>query len=395
MIASSNDAQPLLLVGASTRAMAFSAIRSGFRPICCDRFADADLQAVAETHRITNWPDGLGDVLEAHPDVPVMYGGALENSPELLAQIADRHPLWGMHSGPLNAIRDPFRLAAELNRIRIRIPEIHPHSDPPDTDGTWLLKPFASSCGRGITVWDDQAAHSATLDEPHYFQRRVDGMACSALFIAPPDRSDVRFVGITRQLIGTPQLHAPPFAWCGSIGPITLPVGTEHLIRRMGNFLSWTFELCGMFGIDFILDEDENIWPTEVNPRYTGSAEILELACGLNLVFDHACQFVPDQDSLRSAVTPVSPPPADSPVLGKAILYSDREYTITGSPSWNSASPDLSLPAVADIPTEQQVIGPGEPICTLIEGGQSLADCEARLHAAASAIENELRASIS
>ncbi|MFG0333280.1 MAG: hypothetical protein ACF8TS_07965, partial [Maioricimonas sp. JB049] len=134
MIASPDDSPPLLLVGASTRAMAFSAIRSGFRPICCDRFADADLQAVAETHRIADWPEGILEILDRYPDVPVMYGGALENAPELLNRIAGSHPLWGVHSGPLAAVRDPFRLASELPRIRVNMPEIRDSSDPPETD---------------------------------------------------------------------------------------------------------------------------------------------------------------------------------------------------------------------------------------------------------------------
>ncbi|QDU36561.1 ATP-grasp domain protein [Maioricimonas rarisocia] len=393
MIDSLNDSPPVLLVGASTRAMAFSAIRSGFRPICCDRFADADLQAVAETHRVTEWPDGLPKVLDRYPDVPVMYGGALENAPELLERIADSHPLWGVHAGPLAAVRDPFRLASELTRVRVNMPEVRDPSSPPEPDGTWLLKPLAGSCGRGITIWNDQAASAATLDEPHYFQRRVDGAACSALFIAPPDRSDVRFVGITRQLIGTSQLHAPPFAWCGSIGPMVLPVGNEHLIRRMGNFLSWSFELCGLFGIDFILDSQDNIWPTEVNPRYTGSAEILELSCGLHLIHDHACQFDPDLAARRESLLPIESPADQNPVLGKAVLYSDRRFTIAAGQSWDCSPPAMSLPAIADIPTEQQVIGPGEPICTLMQAGQTQADCESRLQAAAAAMQDELRAS--
>ncbi len=37
------SAERLLIVGASARAAAFSAMRAGFQPLCADRFADVDL----------------------------------------------------------------------------------------------------------------------------------------------------------------------------------------------------------------------------------------------------------------------------------------------------------------------------------------------------------------
>ena len=43
------------------------------------------------------------------------------------------------------------------------------------------------------------------------------------------------------------------------------------------------FGLAGWFGVDFIL-RDGIPWPVEINPRYTASVEIHELASGRSLL---------------------------------------------------------------------------------------------------------------
>jgi predicted ATP-grasp superfamily ATP-dependent carboligase len=200
------------------------------------------------------------------------------------------------------------------------------------------------------------------------------GQPYSALFVAPHDRRDVRFVGIARHLTGVTELHGGPFVWCGSVGPETLPVGVEHLIRRVGNFLSWRMELCGLFGIDFIVDENQTPWLTEVNPRYTGSTEVLEHALGLTLLRDHCAAFdweLPDV---------VAPPPG-VPALGRFILYSDREFVAPDPAEW--LLPDEWLhaecwrgtPKIADIPAAGSRIRCDDPVCSLFTTGATADDC--------------------
>src|SRR4051812_41118682 len=78
----------LLLVGASVRAAAFSALRAGLRPWCADLFADRDLQARCETVRVGQpYPQSLLPLLDAAPPGPLAYTGAMENHPRLLAEI--------------------------------------------------------------------------------------------------------------------------------------------------------------------------------------------------------------------------------------------------------------------------------------------------------------------
>ncbi len=366
---------PLLIVGASTRAAAFSARRAGFQPICLDLYADADTQLAATVHAVGDYPDGIARAINGYAGIPCLYVGALENSPAVLDKLAESSELLGNRAQALQRVRDPQQLASLLAEIRLPVLESRPADDAPPRDGDWLIKPLRSAGGRRIAVWDESAV---PLDEPHYFQRRVHGNSYSALFVAPPDRRDVRFVGITGHLTGAAELNARPFAWCGSVGPETLPFNVEHLIRRIGNFISWRLEICGLFGIDFVLDDQEQPWLTEVNPRYTGSAEVLEHALGLTLVRDHCTAFglqPPDHCT----------PPEGVPAIGKFILYSDRDLIAPDPADWLQPDEWLhadcwkSTPRIADIPATGTRLDQGDPICTIFTTGAVPVECLQRM----------------
>src|SRR6516162_6995898 len=89
--------EPLLIVGASARAAAFSALRAGLRPTCADLFADADLRARCPVRcvEVKDYPRGLLDLPELLTPGPWMYTGALENRPDLVEAMSRRRPLWG------------------------------------------------------------------------------------------------------------------------------------------------------------------------------------------------------------------------------------------------------------------------------------------------------------
>lgn len=378
--------QEVIIVGASARAAAFSARRSGLTPICLDRFADADLQQVADATRVVDYPVGILTALEKHEHQPALYVGGLENNAALVEQLAASRPLLGNPVEVLARVRDPFQLAAEFAKARFPCLDVRPADAPPPRDGQWLIKPLKGTGGRDIAAWDETAE---LLDEPAYFQKRQAGDSHSAVFVAPPDTTDVRFVGMTRQLDGAELLGAPPFAWCGSVGPVTLGVGTEQMVRRIGNFLSWRFGLCGLFGYDFILDEADVPWLTEVNPRYPASAEVLEHICGLTLIGDHCRTFCDHWPPLSES------PPTPVAAMGKFVLYARSELEAPAPDRWlHDGDLDADVwkrtPRVADIPPAGARIQPGEPICTLFTAGQSRVECLEQLPALIQDTESRL-----
>ncbi len=381
----------VLILGASTRAAAFSALRAGFEPVCIDQFADADLRAVAnvrpvESLSLTARDESGGSVLAAlqeFADLPVIYAGGMENQPQLLELIERDRTIWGASRAAIEAVRNPLRLAAEMVELKQRMLPVAPADRPPPRDGTWVIKPLASAGGRGISVWDESAGN-VPLAGPHYFQQRVTGRVYSALFLAELEAGDVRFVGLTRQLVGCPELHAGPFAWCGNIGPVFLPVEAEFLVRRWGNILKWKFGLTGLFGVDFMVDDAGVPWLLEVNPRLTGSVEVLELACGLSLLADHVAAF--DVEAATSALEFAALPNVESDErFGRAILYAPHQLRshipLPNPVDWEA------VPAVADIPEFGSVIEAGQPVCSVYAWGVDEEDTLRNLFAAAAGIE--------
>ncbi len=86
----------LLIVGASARAAAFSALRVGLHPWCADLFADVDLRQRCVVTRLTGkYPDDFRPFIESDLPGPWMYTGGVENWPRFVARSADRRSLWG------------------------------------------------------------------------------------------------------------------------------------------------------------------------------------------------------------------------------------------------------------------------------------------------------------
>lgn len=374
-MASSFDQPPnLLIVGASTRAAAFSALRAGWNPVCLDRFADADLQSRALVQRIDEYPGGLNEAVEAIPPCPAIYVGGVENSPETVQAIVRCHELWGNCGAALSGVRDPKQLAETLRLGQVNVPEWRGADDPPPRDGNWLVRPLNGTGGRGIQVWSEETADGATLREPHGFQRRIEGTACSAVFVAPEEVGDIRFVGVTRQLIGEAACHAAPFQWCGNIGPVALSIPVEHLIRRAGNVLKWKLGLRGIFGIDFIVDADDTPWVTEVNPRYPASVELLEFATGDALLAAHARCFSEMVPDLPDRIVP-----PEEAYLGKAILYAPHPMTVRQDLAVGYGDSLFRFPDRADLPAPGETFAPGDPVCSLFATGSSVEQCWERL----------------
>src|SRR5262249_14393279 len=155
-VAEAQTQRSVLIVGASTRAAAQSAVRAGLRPICADFFADLDLRACAQVLEVAHSPQDLVAVAAMAPGCPWMYTGGLENHPDVVAAISESRVLLGNGSEVLVRIRDPWQLDERLavaGQPRLRVwPR---DAAPPARDGRWMLKPLRGAAGRGICTWDD------------------------------------------------------------------------------------------------------------------------------------------------------------------------------------------------------------------------------------------------
>jgi predicted ATP-grasp superfamily ATP-dependent carboligase len=362
---------PLLIVGASARAAAFSALRAGLHPWCADLFADRDLQGRCSVARLTDhYPDGFRQFIDRDPPGPWMYTGGLENWPQSIERWARRRPLWGNAEKSLSLARDLGHVTRLLLDRGMPVPALCLPGVSPSADKRWLCKPQKGAGGSGIRFWSakDRAAEKPSA----YCQEFIEGQSATLLFLGC--RGQARLLGMTRQLVGVPWLHAAPFGYCGSIGPADPGLVARPELGELGNLLASECFLEGLFGVDGIL-RDGTFWPVEINPRYTASVEVLEYAVGLAALAWHAHVFMQGQ-------LPPSPPPSAPPdrSIGKAILFARDDLHFPADGPWmaglRSPAPVLEMPAFADLPAGGERIEAGRPILTFFVRADSPSACE-------------------
>lgn len=340
-------------------------------------FGDTDLAACCDTHRVDDYPHRLEEVANSLPMCPFIYTGALENHPDLVDRIAASRELYGNPAHVLRRIRNPFMVAMALEEEGLRYPQLArrlPHS----SDGLWLRKPIDSCGGGRISVVQPPKADSDTSEHDccdsqseFYFQRFVEGDSCSAVYVSAGGRAV--FLGATRQLVGTAWTGATGFQYSGSLGPLDLPTDTVTEFQRIGNCLAGRFGLIGLFGVDAVIAKNR-VWPVEVNPRYTASAEVLERVSNMTAVAMHV-------QACREGDVPAPSTTQDKRRSGKAIIYTDKRMTIADRfvQFAERLNGRARYPVVADIPPPQQRIDVGAPITTVLADGDSLSAVRRRL----------------
>jgi uncharacterized protein len=351
----------LIILGASTRAAAMSALRAGLTPWCADLFADADLVRIATVRKIAAdaYPEGLLDALKDAPQAPVMYAGALENRPDLIERI--ERPLLGNPASVLRAVRSPKRWADCLRAHGLPCPRM---SEEAQATGTWLLKPRRSAGGFGIHAYQGQAFNPRNF----VLQERIEGMPVAAIFDA--NNKQARFCGVTEQLVGVNWLNARNYQYTGSLGPLRVDPAPWH---ALGAALMASFDLQGLFGVDAIV-RDGVSWPVEINPRYTSSVEVIERSCKGALLSTSGIARAPTQ------------------VVGKAILYARKTFAFPAHGPWLDSLNESNLDAVeyADIPFPGEVIEQGRPVLTIFAGGSCMEECRRALQEKAQALDLRL-----
>ena len=352
----------LLIVGASGRAAAASAVRAGWQPVVIDLFADDDTRAMGPVFPcpMEEYPHGFVALAEQIPPGPWMYTGGLENDPEVVEEISRDRQLFGVGPEVLKRVRDPY----ELSKI-VRMPRIveppgvgGPHRGEP---GGSLRKPLRGAGGLGIRF-------AGELDIPspeYYFQEFIPGPSYSALFLFSA-RGYPEVLGISSQLIGEWWLHAPPFHYCGNVGPLPTDNGLSVELRRIGEALR-PLGLRGLIGVDFMLI-DREVVVLEVNPRYTASVELYERVSERSLLAEHIDCFA-DPGALPRAE---NCQPVWTKIHGKAILYADRTFKVPSAHPWRG-------PEFADIPMVGSVISAGQPVVTLFASADTEPECRERL----------------
>ncbi len=313
-----------------------------------------------------------------------MYTGGLENWPQLGERWAKQRPLWGNADRSLSLARNPEHVTRLLLDREMPVPALCRPETPLSEDKRWLRKPAKGAGGVGIHFWSEKDRSSEKSSG--YCQEYIEGQPVALLLVGC--RGQAHLLGMTRQLVGVPWLHAGPFAYCGSIGPLDPAIVARPSLEELGNLLALECFLEGLFGVDGIL-RDGTFWPVEINPRYTASAEVLEYATHLPALTYHAHVFT--QGQLPSPVLAALPTDHS---LGKAILFARDDLIFPADGPWmselRSPTPGEEMPAFADIPAAGERIEAGRPILTFFARAGSPSACEDALRCIAADLDRWL-----
>ncbi len=354
----------LLILGASARAAAFSALRLGLHPNSADLFSDTDLAVVCPSTRIepADYPQGLARFAVEIAPTRWLYTGALENRPGLVDRISRRHDLLGNPGETLRRVRDPLLFAEAVQDAGLVAPGARFDPSEVPRDGSWLVKPIASGGGQGIRPWFGGRSRPG---RSVYYQERIEGLALAGSFVG--DGSGATLMGITRQFVGRPGNR---FAYRGSLGPWPVSTKIRDETERLGQTIASCFGLRGLFGVDLVL-RDGRPWPIEVNPRYTASVEVLEWALGRSLLAEHLRAFGWNLGERDGSSVPAE-------FVAKAILHAQRPILWPESGVDRSSDP-THFPEIADIPRTGTCFRAGDPVLTVFAQGDSIQDCRRKL----------------
>ena len=333
---------PVVCVGASVRALAWSAAAAGLRPLAFDLFADADLRAICDAvggtvTQVPDLDDGLlAAVADAEP-APLIFAGAMETRPAVVNALAAGRPVWGVAGPALAAARDP--LAVQRAAAAAGFRPLAVSLDGPTADAT-LWKPLNSA--GGLHIGDPQPGR------PGYWQESAVGRSLSVQLAGG------RVFGFAHHI--SPHPHADL-----AVSRDPHPPWADRAAA-----LASSLSLRGLVGVD-VIDTPEGPAVVEINPRITASFELTERLTGRSAVALLAAEFGGQADAVPKL-------PSAAPALAKRVLFAPADIT-----AGRLSSPNALL---ADVPPPGTFVPAGHPLCTLITEAPDIPTAAARLSAA-------------
>jgi predicted ATP-grasp superfamily ATP-dependent carboligase len=379
----------VLIAGVTSRAAAESAARAGYDVTAIDAFGDLDQHPSV---RALSLPRDFGVRFTAPAAAraartvecdAVMYVSSFENHPRAVSALAAGRELLGNPPSVLRRARDPLIVTAALRRCGLRAPSVRMTSA---IGGRWLQKPLSSGGGRGVR----RARRGHPVPGRTYLQAFVDGTPGSIVFLASGGQAVP--IGLSRQIVGDAMFGGSGFQYCGSI---LAPAGDAQFAHdrilfraacELAAAVADEFGLVGVNGVDFIA-RDGVPFAIEINPRWSASVELVELAYDLPVFAAHvvACRRgrLPDFDlhGVRRA----------GRAVGKAVVFARRDLIAEDTRAWLGPSttnhppqaaeyrPQATDHSVHDVPQPGERIPAGRPVCTVVATGRNAAECYAAL----------------
>jgi predicted ATP-grasp superfamily ATP-dependent carboligase len=391
------------VIGFNARPIACSAKKAGASVFVSDYWGDDDLSACCDDWVAILTPT-RGSRQRQPLDVP-LYEGLVENLLYLTKECELDHVIVGSgfddHVDALAPLHEEGLLIgcspSQMRRARnfaflAKIAKSHDIQTPrrmiaetPDEviensgefNFPYLVRPTHSGGGSGIRFArkprDVFKAFGEPEDdeyEPRVVQEYIRGVDISCSVLAAENLA--LSLSVQGQLIGMPAAGRNcGFAYCGNYYPSGLASDLVSRISETSEAISTELELSGSIGLDFVVDDSDNIWLMEVNPRIQGTLELIEAAGDLSVTSLHV---LASQGVLLDKVHRIRPGV-------KMIVYSRRDGEVPNLSQYSNTV-DRTPPGV--------MVNMRDPICTIIEVGKSMKECYRRASETALAIQNSV-----
>jgi predicted ATP-grasp superfamily ATP-dependent carboligase len=389
----------VLIVGASCRAAAQCAVADGYAVVAADSFLDRDLIECATTHLVDPFPGSAQSLVNTCRGATLLLAGGMENYPDIADELVAGGLRAGVNGNQLRTLRNPENWELWAVASGLLWPATGSSLGPPQAHAQTdcLVKTLRSAGGLGVRRWTGER-----LLPDEYLQQFVAGDSIGIQFLS--DHAGTAVVGIARSLQPAAIWAPTPFAYRGSIAPVTVPTQTRETVNRFATRVSNETGIRGLWQADFVFNET-GLWLLEINPRWSASMELTQLVNRWPLVHWHvqACA-----GATPTLCRELQSPTASSGIVGKAIRYAKSEtkpspielahwwsHRLRIEPSFRQqdhCSIDSSMPTndhpigvgaswFADIPASDQAIPESAPILTVGCWERTESECERRLAA--------------
>jgi len=341
----------VLVAGFTTRHVAQSAHRAGYRVCAVDHFCDADLAWYTED-RIA-----FGELDELVPAVEEM---CRRHSFDMLVATSGAEgitapvPLSGTPAEKIGRFLDKLEIQHFFEDLKIPVPRLAREGEYPA-----MIKPrFGSGGWRNRIIRSDgeRAAWDREFDAmPAITQEIVEGTPASVCCVT--DGTRARAIAVNEQLLR--MAGDSRFGFTGSVTPFDTG-GAAGMIRTAERIAACS-GCTGTVGIDFVLGDKP--WAIEINPRFQGTLDTVEMATGTSLFEAHVA-------ACRGILPAAMPRPCR--YAARTILFAERDLRIRQDLA------DLA-PSVADIPHTGTVIEEGKAVVSVYGWGPTRAGALALL----------------
>ena len=332
----------VLVAGFATRHVAQSAERAGYEVCAVDHFCDQDLiwctKDREKFEELEDLPGAIDRICQRHRfDCFVPASGAETITPPV--------PLLGTPAGSIARFLDKLDTQRFFESLGVPVPRLMPEGEYPA-----MVKPRTGAGGwRNAVIGSDAemaAWRTAYEDVPCIRQEVIGGIPASVCCIA--DGSHAMAITANEQILRGSGESA--FGFSGSITPFVHPKGREMMV--IAERIAAASGCRGTIGIDFVVS-DERAVAIEVNPRFQGTVDTVEMAFGCNLFDLHA-------GACAGHLPARYPEPRE--VAARSILFADRDLTVRA---------DLGVlkEFVADIPLPGTFFEKGQAIVSVYGRG--------------------------